>query len=319
MSAHLQAAPKTSTTSSNAPTDFMIVSSTTRNEFVLALLTDLQRGHYTPRAWWRFLSDSWHKSWATARAHPALTRSWLRVSLLMVALAAAGFSGIWLIEGQHTALRLLPSLLACLTLQQGDGFVHLGLNRRPWDGLLRERLGIPTSLTLARGVMANLLLAHLLSGQVPLPGFIISVYLIGIATDMADGQIARRTGWQTRLGGYLDSEADLFLSLSATLSTLLAGLLPTWIALLILLRFALPIAGALLSYVVAIRQVDFSHTFWGRSAGTAQAALLLIVLAPEPLAHLLAPVYLPMLLITPTLLMLAPLTEIRKHLRCWCK
>ncbi len=319
MSAHLQAAPKTGDTSSNAPADFIIVSSTTRNEFVVTLLTELQRGHYTPRAWRRFLADSWRKSWTTARAHSPLARSWLRVSLFMVALAAIGFSTIWLIEGQSTALRLLPTLLACLTLQQGDVFVHLGLNWRPWDGLFRERLGIPTSLTLARGVIANLLLAHLLSGQLPLPGFIISVYLIGIATDIADGQIARRTGWQTRLGGYLDSEADLFLSLSATLCTLLVGLLPTWIALLILLRFALPIAGALLSYFVAIRQVDFSHTFWGRSAGIAQAALLLIVLAPEPLAHLLAPVYLPMLLITPTLLVLAPLTEIRKHLRCWRK
>src|SRR5579885_429966 len=319
MSAHLQAAPKTSNTSSNAPTDFMIVSSTTRNEFVVALLAELQRGHYTPRAWRRFLASSWRTSWTTARAHSSLTRSWLRLSLSVVALAAIKYRVIWLIEGQSTALRLLPALLLCLALQQGDVFVHLGLNWRPWDGLFRERLGIPTSLTLTRGVVANLLLAHLLSGQLPLPGFIISVYLIGIATDIADGQIARRTGWQTRLGGYLDSEADLFLSLSATLCTLLVGLLPTWIALLILLRFALPIAGALLSYFVAIRQVDFSHTFWGRSAGIAQAALLLIVLAPEPLAHLLAPVYLPMLLITPTLLVLAPLTEIRKHLRCWRK
>lgn len=294
--------------------DGLSVVNTGHNEFVVALLTDLQRGHYTPRAWWRFLTDSWRKSWATARAHPALTRSWLRVSLFMVALASIGLSAIWLVEGQRSALRLLPALLLCLALQQGDVFVHLGLNWRPADGLFREQLGIPTSLTLLRGVMADLLLAHLLIGLIPLPAFTLGAYLIGIATDIADGQIARRRGWQTRLGGNLDGEADLFLYSAATFCALLSGLLPTWLALLMLLRFAVPLLGALLSYFVALRQVDFSHTLWGRSAGFAQSVFLLVALAPEPFSLILAPVYLPVLLIASALLVLAPVAEIRSNL-----
>src|SRR5690242_9762827 len=138
-----------------------------RSEFVIALLTDLRRRRYSPGAWGQFLAESWRKSRATARAHPQLSRSWARISVLMAALAAAGFGLIWLLEGQHAALRLLPALLICLSSQQGDVYVHLGLNWSSIDGRLRERLGLPTTLTLARGLMADLLLAHLLSGVMP--------------------------------------------------------------------------------------------------------------------------------------------------------
>ena len=181
-------------------------------------------------------------------------------------------------------------------------YVHLGLNWQPDDGLFRERLGLATTLTLVRGVMANLLLAHLLSGVVPLPSFTLGVLLIGIATDSADGQIARRTQWQTRLGGYLDSEADLYLSSAISLCAWQAGVLPGWVAAIMLFRFAIPLLAAVLSYFVAIRQVDLTHTILGRSAGIAQAALLITVLAPPPLAQVLAPLYLPLLSAYPCLL-----------------
>jgi|GEM_PF-508525 len=298
-------------------TELFSVQDTRHNEFVIGLLTDLQHRRYSPAAWGHFLADSWQKSWTTSKAHPRLTRSWMRVSALVIALATGAFAAIWLIEGQQIALRLLPMLLICLVLQQGDVYVHLGLNWHPLSGRFREQLGLPTTLTLVRGVLANLLLAHLLSGLIPLPGLTLAVYLLGIATDIADGQIARRTGWQTRLGGNLDGEADLLLYSSATLCALLAGLLPGWFAAIILLRFAMPLIGALISYFVAIRQVDFNHTAWGRSAGVAQSIVLIIALAPQSLAHLFAPLYPPLLLVTGALMALAPSMEIRKNLRFW--
>src|SRR5262249_55321044 len=154
----------------------------------------------------------------TASAHPRLTRSWAHISLLMAAIAAGGFGAASLLEGFHAALRLLPALLICLALQQGDVYVHLGLNWRPSYGLFRQQLCVPTTPTPVRGVMANVLLAHLLSGVFPPPSLVLGIFLMGCATDIADGQIARRTHWQTRLGGYLDSEADLYFSSSSSLS-----------------------------------------------------------------------------------------------------
>ncbi len=290
------------------------MSETPRNEFVIALLTNLRQRRYSPVAWGRFLADSWRKSRATARAHPRLSRSWAHVSLLLALLAAGVFSLIWLLEGEQAALRLLPALLICITLQQGDVYVHLGLNWNIIDGRLRERLGLPTTLTLVRGLMADFLLAHLLSGIIPPNSLTLGVLLIGIASDIADGQIARRANWQTRLGGYLDSEADLYLYAAATLCALRAGVLPAWVAAILLLRFAVLLIGALVSYFVAIRQVDLTHTILGRSAGAAQAMLLMAVLAPGALAPIIAPAYLPLLLVTLALVVLAPVMEIRKNL-----
>jgi phosphatidylglycerophosphate synthase len=290
---------------------------TRRNEFVVALLTDLQRRHYSPAAWWRFLADSWCKSRATAQEHSMLSRSWVSASLVVVVLAACSFSAAWLFEGGSIALRVLPALVLGLILQQGDVYIHLGLNWRPADGFFREHLGIPTLLTLARGVMANLLLAHLLSGSIPLPSVVLGIYLIGIATDIADGQIARCTNWQTRLGGNLDGEADLFLSSATILCTLFSGVLPAWVAVIMLLRFAVPLVGALLSYFVAIRQIDFTHTLWGKVAGAAQAALLIALLAPKVFARMALPLYPPLLLLTLALLVAAPIVEIRKNVASW--
>jgi cardiolipin synthase len=165
--------------------------------------------------------------------------------------------------------------------------------------------------------MANLLLAHLFSGVIPSSGFVLGIFLIGCATDMADGLIARLTRWQTRLGGYLDSEADLYLHASVSLCAWLAGAIPGWVAAIMLLRFVVPLVGAVLSYFIAIRQVDLTHTILGRCAGIAQAAFLITVLAPSPLVQLLTPLYLPLLLLTIFLLVLAPLNEIRNNLVLW--
>ncbi len=285
-----------------------------RNEFVVTLLAALQRDHYTPRAWGRFFADSWRKSRQTAKAHPLLACSWARVSVGMGLLALAGWAVIWLVEGQRAALNVLPTLALCLAVQQSDVFVHLGLNRDP-DRQMRERLGLPTTLTLIRGMLAGLLVAHLLRGQIPPPALMLGVYLPGMATDLLDGLLARRTGWMTRLGGYLDGEADFYLFASVALCAWLAGRLPGWFALAMLLRFVVLIGGAIFRYFVSIQQVDFSHTFWGRLTGTAQALCLIVVLLP-PLPGL-SPGLLPLLLGTLALAVLALLVEVRQQLGFW--
>ena len=288
-----------------------------RNEFVVALLKELQRSHYTPLAWWRFFTDAWKQSRLTSREHPDLARSWASVSALISALTLGCWGALWHIEGMQIAWHILPALLICLVLELGDVYVHLGLNYDPGGGSFHKQLGIPTTLTLVRGIMANVLLAHLLSGQIPLTSVVLSAYVIGIATDIADGQIARRTGWITRLGGYLDSEADLFLSTSAVACVLLLGVLPIWLALAMLLRFIIPLLGAFFSYFVAIRQIDLSHTVWGRIAGVAQVACLIVLLDPGNLAHLRFPISLPLMLLTLALLGMATCMDVKKNLIFW--
>jgi phosphatidylglycerophosphate synthase len=317
MSSHHTLLPQTENTPVQAGKNDAAIDYPARNEFVVALLNNLQRDHYTPLAWWRFFADAWKQSRLTSREHPDLARSWAYISVLVSTLTLGCWCALWHIEGMQTAWHILPALLVCLALELGDVYVHLGLNYHPGIGTFRERLGIPTILTLVRGIMANVLLAHLLSGRIPLPSVILSAYGIGIATDIVDGQIARRSDWLTRLGGYLDSEADLFLSISTVLCALLLGALPIWLALAMLLRFLIPLLGALFSYFVAIRQIDLSHTAWGRSAGVVQAICLTILLAPGNLPYVFFPISLPLMLVTLALLGLAAFMDIKKTLVFW--
>jgi CDP-diacylglycerol--glycerol-3-phosphate 3-phosphatidyltransferase len=234
----------------------------------------------------------------------------------MLLLGLLGWVTVWRGEGETVALKVLPLLALCLFLQQIDVFVHLGLNIAV-DGRLRERLGMPTTLTLVRGTLAGMLVAHLLLGMYLLPALTFSAYLVGLATDMVDGRLARRTGWVTRLGGYLDGEADFYLSASVMLSAWLAGLLPGWFVAAVLLRFGVVTVVALFSYFVALRQVRFDHTVWGRLAGTGQALCLLFILFPGSPGLAFVPLALPLLAGTFILAGLASLMEIHRHLCVW--
>src|SRR5947209_10987915 len=89
-----------------------------QTQFVVDLLTTLQKERFSPLGWWRFIVRSWDMSYATAKNNPVLCRSWLYTTLLM-----GGLSVIILVltdwyEGFALALKLLPGFLFCLVCQQ---------------------------------------------------------------------------------------------------------------------------------------------------------------------------------------------------------
>jgi cardiolipin synthase (CMP-forming) len=55
-------------------------------------------------------------------------------------------------------------------------------------------------------------------------------------TDAADGYLARRYRWQSRLGGYLDPIADKLLLVTVYISLGIAGLVPRWLVALVVGR-----------------------------------------------------------------------------------
>lgn len=66
---------------------------------------------------------------------------------------------------------------------------------------------------------------------------------IAAATDFLDGMVARKTHTVTRLGQVLDPVVDRVLIIAAVLGLLLAGLLPVWIVILVVLRDVYLLAG----------------------------------------------------------------------------
>lgn len=63
-------------------------------------------------------------------------------------------------------------------------------------------------------------------------------------SDALDGYLAKRFSWQSELGGLLDPVADKLLLLACFLGLAGAGTLPWWLALLVLGRDVIIVAGA---------------------------------------------------------------------------
>ncbi|HEU5377103.1 MAG TPA: CDP-alcohol phosphatidyltransferase family protein, partial [Ktedonobacteraceae bacterium] len=258
--------------------------------FVVDLLTTLRNERFSPRAWGRFFQRSWLMSWQTARANPSLKRSWRRLTCLVMSLALLILLNNDLFGGLADTLRLLPGFLLCIAWQQADLFWHLGLNRSVQSGKLLPNIGTANTLTWLRGLGASYLLGRLLGGLAIPSGLALAIFLCGIATDILDGLIARRTGTQSKLGQIADAEADFCLSLSLIIILLQNGVLPFWVGLVMLFRFVIPLVVALLSYLAFAHPVRFGSTLWGKYAGLAQCLYFLVLLAPAPLstlAHLL--------------------------------
>jgi phosphatidylglycerophosphate synthase len=280
------------------------------NAFVLDLLTTLRHEKFSLKAWRHFLSRSWEMSRATAQAHPMLKRSWLRVAFLNSILALAIATATFLIEGPPAGLRLLPGFAFCVIWQQSDLYWHLGLHRSVRTGKLFKSVGLANTFTWLRALGAAYLLGRLVGGLATPSWLALLVLLWGVATDILDGQIARRTATQSKLGQIGDGEADFCLYLAITVILIQNAVLPLWLGLIMLLRFCIPLAAALASYFILAHPVRFGSTVWGKYAGLAQCLYFLVLLAPEQLTIITRFVNFPLLTATVILLIIAPIAQI---------
>jgi len=283
--------------------------------FVVDLLTTLRRDGFSMRAWWNFFQRSWLMSCESANANPSLKRSWQHITWLVASLTLLILIANSLLIGLADTARLLPGFIFCVVWQQSDLFWHLGLNRSTQSGTLLPSLGIANTLTWLRALGASYLLGRLLGGLVVPSGLALTIFLCGIVTDILDGQIARRTNTQSKLGQIADAEADFCLYLALTIILLHNGVLPLWIACVMLLRFVVPLVAALLSYIAFAHPVRFGSTLWGKYAGLAQCFYFLALLAPAPLSTFAHALNIPLLSITVCLLIVAPLAQFAENIR----
>ncbi|HVB73732.1 MAG TPA: CDP-alcohol phosphatidyltransferase family protein [Ktedonobacteraceae bacterium] len=285
------------------------------SQFVVDLLKTLRNEKFSPAAWVRFIARSWEMSRQTARDNPTLKRSWSRVSLVLGGLAFVLFSSSFVLEGPAVALRLLPGFLFCVAWQINDLYWHLGLNRQPSTGALLSTVGIANFCAQLRGLAASFLLGRLVGGVATPTALTLLAFLCGIITDILDGQIARRTSTQSKLGQITDGEADFCLYLAVTVILIQSGILPIWVGILMLARFLMPLLAALASYFILAHPVRFGSTMWGKYAGLAQCLYFLVLLAPPQLAGITRLVNLPLLIVTLALMIAAPAAQILANVR----
>jgi phosphatidylglycerophosphate synthase len=285
------------------------------NQQVLDMLMVLRDEQFRPKAWLSFFVFSWKMARQTANQHPPLKRSWLHTSIFLILLALMILLLVFSFEGPETGIRLLPVFIFCVGWQICDLYWHLGLNHPLFSNRLFLSVGVANTLTLIRGVGASFLLARLASGLATSTALVLPVFLCAIASDILDGQIARSTKTQSKLGQILDGEADLFLFLAITLILVQHAMLPSWFILVVLFRFFLPMIAAIISYFALTRPVRFGSTRIGKYAGIVQSLYYCVLLAPPPFTILGRSLNVPLMVLTFMLLVVAPFAQFWANLR----
>lgn len=100
---------------------------------------------------------------------------------------------------------------------------------------------IPNLISGLRLLMVPPVVIWILGGR-PWPALV--VFLLAGFSDALDGFLAKRYGWETRIGGFLDGVADKLLLTGAMLALAWVGQLPVWLVTAALGRDAVIAAGA---------------------------------------------------------------------------
>jgi CDP-diacylglycerol--glycerol-3-phosphate 3-phosphatidyltransferase len=130
-------------------------------------------------------------------------------------------------------------------------------------------------LTMLRIVLVPVFASLMLYHQ---PGWALLVYGLAAITDLVDGWLARRHGWVTALGIFIDPLADKLLQLTAVTLLAVQGHAAPWVAVLAWAREVVVVSGfAVLAMLGVSRQVRSS--WWGKASTLIQMFALAFCLA----------------------------------------
>ncbi len=97
-------------------------------------------------------------------------------------------------------------------------------------------------------------------------------------SDALDGYLAKRFGWQSRLGSLLDPAADKLMLVISYLALGWQGLVPHWLVAAVILR-DLVIVGGAIAYHVLIAPLEGQPSLLSKANTLAQIILVLAVVA----------------------------------------
>ncbi len=106
---------------------------------------------------------------------------------------------------------------------------------------------IPNLICILRMVLVWPIVTALIEGR-----YTMALVLVGVAgfSDGLDGYLAKRFGWQSRLGGLLDPLADKLLLVSAFVTVTYLGLVPVWLTAVIVIRDIVIVTGGLIYQII---------------------------------------------------------------------
>ncbi len=108
-------------------------------------------------------------------------------------------------------------------------------------------------------------------------GAALVLVMIAGLTDGLDGYLARRFGWMSRIGGYLDPIADKSLLVTIFLSLGIAGALPVWLVVLVMVRDVMILTLSAIGYL-RYKMRDFRPSYWGKLSTFIQILTVVVAL-----------------------------------------
>ena len=136
-------------------------------------------------------------------------------------------------------------------------------------------MNIPNTLTLVRIVLVPLVVWLIITHEM-LAAFVL--FLLAGFSDAADGYLAKRYGWHTELGAYLDPIADKALLVSIYVTLGFANHLPAWLVIAVVSRDILIIGAFILSWMLS-RPVTVYPLLVSKANTLSQIVLAGLVLA----------------------------------------
>lgn len=98
-------------------------------------------------------------------------------------------------------------------------------------------------------------------------------------SDLLDGYLARRFGWEGRLGRILDPIADKFMMLCCYLLFAVQGLIPNWLLIVVLVRDISIITGGVFYHYAILRVDKESPSLLSKFNTTVQILLIVVILS----------------------------------------
>lgn len=136
-------------------------------------------------------------------------------------------------------------------------------------------LNIPNLITLGRVMLVPVVFWLLVTNQMT-AAFL--VFVVAGISDAVDGYLAKRYGWETELGAYLDPLADKLLIVCIFVALGVRGALPSWLVIAVVSRDVLIVIGIVLSWLLA-KPVAIKPLALSKANTVAQIVLAAVVLA----------------------------------------
>lgn len=109
-------------------------------------------------------------------------------------------------------------------------------------------------------------------------GWALGLFLVAGMSDGIDGYLAKRFAWNSRLGAFLDPAGDKLLVASSYGTLAFLGLIPPWLAVVVICRDVVIVAGSIL-YHCLVRPLEGEPTRISKLNTALEFLLLVFVLS----------------------------------------